>query len=257
MLRCLRHDKDYNIKLQQWHHVNNDFFYGRFCFCVKGTTDSQLFSNNDFFSFFCLEGQFKKNGIKYSDVQFGFSFKNSFKDIPTGITVELIKSCAEMAWPEFKTFDIKSDTPTLLSPIVLFCDKMHIDENPNSFSIFHTEDTHIDFPTCRDKKARREFLEPRIHEMFFSKQKVYTFISHQNILDLCSKKISFGKGLSMDLSKHVDQPLPLCILIQGEFLINGQYLRNEKEADEAIEFLEFQKADDSHKYEEDDLIILT
>ena len=76
-------------------------------------------------------------------------------------------------------------------------------------------------------------------------------------MDLCSEKISFGKGLSMDLSKHVDQPLPLCILIQGEFLINGQYLRNEKEADEAIEFLEFQKADDSHKYEEDDLTILT
>ena len=61
MLRCLRHDKDYNIKLQQWHHVNNDFsFYGRFCFCVKGTTDSQLFSNNDFFSFFVLKVSLKK-----------------------------------------------------------------------------------------------------------------------------------------------------------------------------------------------------
>ena len=61
----------------------------------------------------------------------------------------------------------------------------------------------------------------------------------------------------MDLSKHVDQPLQFCILIQGEFLINGQYLRNEKEADEAIEFLEFQKANVNDKYEEDDLIILT
>ena len=43
-----------------------------------------------------------------------FLLKKSFKDIPTGMTVELIKSCAEMAWPEFKSFDIKSDTPTFI-----------------------------------------------------------------------------------------------------------------------------------------------
>ena len=258
MLRCLRYDKDYNIKHQRWHVVNNDFFYGRFCFCVKGTTDSQLFCNNDFFSFFCIEGQFKKNNIKYSDVQFGFSFKNAFKDVPTGITVELMKSCVEMVWPEFKDFNIMSDTPTLLSPIVLFCDKMHIQDNLNTFSIFHNEFTDTDFPTCRDKKTRREFLKPRINEMFFKKNKIYTFISHQNILDLSKKKISFGKSLNMDLSKHVQQPIPLCLLIQGEFVINGQYLKNEKEADEAIEFLEFQKASSTqHKYEEEDLIILT
>lgn len=259
MLRCLRYDIDYDIKTQKWHPINNDFFYGRFCFSVRDTTDSQLFLNNDFFSFFCLEGQFKKGNIRYSDLQFGFSFKKPFQDIPSGMTVDLMKSCAEMVWPEFKTFDIKSETPTLLSPIVLSSDVMHIGDNPNAFSIFHKEFTNDDFPTCRDKKTRRDYLKPRMNEMLFKKNQTYTFINHQNILDLTNKKVSFGKSLNMDLSKQIQQPIPLCLLVQGEFMINGQYLKNEEEAKDAIEFQEFQKAEGKsvHKYEENDLIILT
>ena len=253
MLRCLSSNNDYNIGNQKWHMINNEFIYGRFCFCVRGTTDTQIFFNNDLLSYFCLECRFKRSDFKYSDLQFGFSFKEEFKDIPKGMSMELLKSCIEMTWPEFKKFDLQSSTPTLMHPLALFCDRMHIEDNMNSFSIFHSEFTYPDFPTCKDNKSRNGYLSPRIDEMFFKKDKIYTFISHQNILDLSKKHLNFGNLLQMDLTKHLSQPIPLCLMLQGNFIINGQYLRNEEEALAATEFKEFQSAEE----EDSDLIILT
>ena len=265
MLRCLQTDNEYDIKQQKWYTINNEFIYGRFSLFVRGTTDSQLFMNNDLLSLFCFECKFKKDNIKYSDLQFGFSFKEAFKDIPNGIMIDLLKSCVEMIWPEFETFDVRSDTPTLISPMVLFCDRMHIENMLQPLSFFHVENTNVDFPTCRDKKSRRDFLINRADSMYFKKHKIYTFITHQNVLNLQNKKLSFG-GINMDLSKHLGQPIPLCLMLKGEFLLNGQYLRNEKEAFDALEFQDFQSAkpaglksmsstESEYKYEEGDLIL--